>query len=92
MNRCLPHTSTEHHKFYIGEVVLGTAFGIIIGPYCAGIFDPRGWGSTPETENRITLEVMRVVLATGLFAIGVELPKAYLAEHVRSLLIMVRVY
>lgn len=32
---------------------------------------------------------MRIVLATGLFAIGVELPKAYVAEHARSLLIMV---
>ncbi|KAL5507268.1 hypothetical protein ACEPAH_6724 [Sanghuangporus vaninii] len=76
-------------RLYIGEVVLGTAFGIVIGPHCAGIFDPRAWGSTSDTENRITLEVMRVVLATGLFAIGVELPKAYLAEHVRSLLVMV---
>lgn len=32
---------------------------------------------------------MRVVLATGLFAIGVELPKSYLAKHIKSLLIMV---
>ncbi|EJD00215.1 Sodium/hydrogen exchanger [Fomitiporia mediterranea MF3/22] len=76
-------------QLYIGEVVLGTGFGVIIGPYCANIFDPRSWGSTLEAQNRITLEVMRVVLATGLFAIGVELPKAYLAEHVRSLLVMV---
>ncbi|KAL5485192.1 hypothetical protein ACEPAI_7834 [Sanghuangporus weigelae] len=76
-------------RLYISEVVLGTAFGIVIGPHCAGIFDPRAWGSMSDTGNRITLEVMRVVLATGLFAIGVELPKAYLAEHVRSLLIMV---
>ena len=42
-----------------------------------------------EAQNNITLEFMRVVLATGLFAIGVELPKAYLAEHARSLLAMV---
>ncbi|KAH8119373.1 Sodium/hydrogen exchanger [Phellopilus nigrolimitatus] len=76
-------------KLYIGEVVLGTGFGVIIGPYCAGIFDPRSWGSTTEEQNKITLEIMRVVLATGLFAIGVELPKAYLAEHARSLLVMV---
>lgn len=32
---------------------------------------------------------MRIVLATGLFAIGVELPKAYMAEHVRSLTVLV---
>jgi sodium/hydrogen antiporter len=57
-----------------------------MGPYFAGIFDPRSWGS--ESDD-ITLEVMRVVLATGLFAIGVELPKSYMARHARSLLAMV---
>lgn len=62
---------------------------MIIGPHCAGWFDPRAWASTVEVQNSITLEVMRVVLATGLFAIGVELPKAYLAEHWKSLVAMV---
>lgn len=62
---------------------------MIIGPHCAGWFDPRAWASTVEVQNTITLEVMRVVLATGLFAIGVELPKAYLAEHWKSLVAMV---
>lgn len=73
-------------KLYINEVVLGTGFGIIIGPYVANVFTPREWG---PLENTITLEVMRVVLATGLFAVGVELPCAYMKEHARSLLIMV---
>lgn len=71
---------------FVNEVVLGTAFGIIIGPYFAGIFDPRAWSSHSDA---ITLEVMRVVLATGLFAIGVELPNSYLARHCKSLLVMV---
>ncbi|KAI9572176.1 Cation/H+ exchanger [Boletus coccyginus] len=71
---------------FINEVVLGTGFGIIIGPYLADVFDPRAWGSQ---ENKITLELMRVVLATGLFAVGVELPCAYMKEHAKSLLIMV---
>ncbi len=57
-----------------------------MGPYCANIFDPRSWGSETDT---ITLEVMRVVLATGLFAIGVELPQSYMADHAKSLLVMV---
>ncbi|KAH9935576.1 Sodium/hydrogen exchanger family-domain-containing protein [Fomitopsis serialis] len=73
-------------KLYINEVVLGTAFGIIIGPYCANAFDPRSWG---DHTNAITLEVMRVVLAIGLFAIGVELPQSYMADHAKSLLVMV---
>jgi len=59
---------------------------VIMGPHCAGVFDPRSWA--PET-GVITLEVMRVVLAVGLFAIGVELPGPYMKEHVRGLLVLV---
>ncbi|KAF9445302.1 hypothetical protein P691DRAFT_777670 [Macrolepiota fuliginosa MF-IS2] len=73
-------------KVYVNEVVLGTAFGILMGPLCAGIFDPRSW--THDT-NRVTLEITRIVLATGLFAIGVELPKAYMYRHAKGLLAMV---
>ncbi|KAJ7268613.1 Sodium/hydrogen exchanger family-domain-containing protein [Mycena rebaudengoi] len=73
-------------KLYINEVILGTVFGIVVGPHCTNIFDPRAWG---EDTNVITLEVMRVILATGLFAIGVELPRNYMAQHVRGLLILV---
>ena len=57
-----------------------------MGPYFAGVFDPRSWGSD---SDEITLEVMRIVLATGLFAIGVELPKSYMAQHAKSLLALV---
>jgi NhaP-type Na+/H+ or K+/H+ antiporter len=57
-----------------------------MGPHFAGIFDPRQWGSHSDA---ITLEVMRIVLATGLFAIGVELPKSYMAKHAKSLLALV---
>lgn len=56
-----------------------------MGPYVANVFDPRSWGHTTE----ITLEVMRVVLATGLFAIGVELPQSYMAQHAKGLVVMV---
>ncbi|KAI0677102.1 Sodium/hydrogen exchanger family-domain-containing protein [Trametes maxima] len=73
-------------KLYINEVVLGTACGIIFGPYCTNVFNPRSWGGD---TNAITLEVMRITLAAGLFAIGVELPRAYMAKHVKGLLIMV---
>ncbi|KAG8690128.1 hypothetical protein FRC09_012131, partial [Ceratobasidium sp. 395] len=72
-------------KAYIGEAVIATVFGIIIGPHVAGIFDPRGWANSHEVVNEITLEVTRVVLAIGVFAIGVELPKQYMLKHWRSL-------
>ena len=57
------------------------------GPYGAGIFDPRSWGN-PDTTNEITLELTRVVLAIGVFAVGVELPKAYMLKHWKSLLFL----
>ena len=70
----------------MNEVALGTGFGVLLGPHVFGIFDPRSWTGVTDV---LTREIMRVVLATGLFAIGVELPKRYMAEHAKSLLIMV---
>ncbi|KAF5318279.1 hypothetical protein D9758_018587, partial [Tetrapyrgos nigripes] len=73
-------------KLYIGEACWAFIFGIIIGPYGANIFNPRGWGdASDETTDAITLEFTRVVLAIGVFAIGVELPKAYMKRHWKSL-------
>jgi NhaP-type Na+/H+ or K+/H+ antiporter len=57
-----------------------------MGPYGAGVFDPRGWASD---TREITLEVTRVVLGIGLFAIGVELPKAYMGQHIPGLVTLV---
>ncbi len=83
----LPNTLlNDDEQLYMNEVVLGTGFGIILGPHVLGIFDPRSW--THGTDI-LTREIMRIVLATGLFAIGVELPKRYMADHAKSLLIMV---
>ncbi|KAK0485683.1 Sodium/hydrogen exchanger [Armillaria novae-zelandiae] len=73
-------------SFFVNEVVLGTAFDVSAGPYACGIFNPHSWGSSTQT---VTLEVMRIVLAIGLFIIGVELPGPYMARHVKGLLVMV---
>ncbi|KIL66850.1 hypothetical protein M378DRAFT_352484 [Amanita muscaria Koide BX008] len=73
-------------KLYIGEACWAFTFGVVIGPYGADIFNPRAWaGGSEETVNKIVLEFTRVVLAIGVFAIGVELPKAYMARHWKSL-------
>ncbi|KAH8993997.1 Sodium/hydrogen exchanger family-domain-containing protein [Lactarius akahatsu] len=73
-------------RLYMNEVILGTGFGVILGPHILDIFDPRSWTGVTDI---LTREIMRVVLATGLFAIGVDLPRRYMAEHAKSLLIMV---
>ena len=78
INRC--------EQLYMNEVILGTGFGIVLGPHVLSLFDPRSW---TQVTDVLTREIMRIVLATGLFAIGVELPKRYMADHAKSLLIMV---
>ena len=60
-----------------------------MGPHVANIFNPRSWVHPPFNVDNITLEVMRITLATGLFAIGVELPRSYMYDHAKSLLIMI---
>ena len=58
------------------------------GPYGANFFNPRSWGYGSDTEESIdviTIEFTRIVLAVGMFAIGVELPKAYMMKHWKSL-------
>ena len=60
-----------------------------MGPYIANIFNPRSWVHPPFNVNNITLEVMRIMLATGLFAIGIELPHSYMYDHPRYLIIMI---
>ncbi|KAG8816140.1 hypothetical protein FRC17_000418 [Serendipita sp. 399] len=74
---------------YLGEAILAFLFGVIIGPYGANIFNPRDWGGgSDETVHAITLEVTRVVLAVGVFAVGVELPSKYAQKHFKSLLFL----
>ncbi|KAF9269679.1 hypothetical protein L218DRAFT_993689 [Marasmius fiardii PR-910] len=76
-------------KLYVGEACWAFVFGVIIGPYGANIFNPRGWGGGKEdVTNEITLEITRIVLAIGVFGIGVELPKAYMRKHWKSLLFL----
>ncbi|EJT49251.1 Na+/H+ exchanger AnNHA1 [Trichosporon asahii var. asahii CBS 2479] len=82
-------------KLYLGEAPIATVTGIILGPHVLGLFDPIGWTHEQHTIDYITLEVTRVVIAIGVFAIGVELPKAvvggkfadkHVPSHIRHLL------
>jgi NhaP-type Na+/H+ or K+/H+ antiporter len=76
----------RRNQLYINEVVLGTLFGVLIGPYVLDALNPRAWIIYPNT---ITLEVMRIVLGVRLFAIGVDLPTSYMWKHRRGLFVMV---
>jgi sodium/hydrogen antiporter len=57
-----------------------------LGPHGANIFNPRSFGdNADEGINNITLEFTRIVIAIGVFAVGVELPKKYMYRHWKSL-------
>lgn len=71
-------------KLYIGEATVATICGVIFGPHAANLFNPQLWGNT----DQITLECSRVVLVVQCFAVGVELPKAYMERHWRSVVFL----
>ena len=71
-------------KLYIGEATVATICGVIFGPHAANLFNPLSWGNT----DQITLECSRVVLVVQCFAVGVELPKAYMERHWRSVVFL----
>ncbi|MCJ1354710.1 MAG: hypothetical protein MMC33_004699 [Icmadophila ericetorum] len=67
-------------RLYIGEATVATICGLIFGPHGANLFNPLSWGNV----DQITLEASRIVLVVQCFAVGVELPKAYMERHWRS--------
>ncbi|KAI5481360.1 Cation/H+ exchanger [Pseudohyphozyma bogoriensis] len=71
-------------RIFIGEAIIATLFGIAFSGYAAGIFAPRAWAEGHHFDD-ITLELTRIVIALSVFAVGVELPKAYVWRHIKSL-------
>ncbi|ETN44854.1 sodium/hydrogen antiporter [Cyphellophora europaea CBS 101466] len=71
-------------KLYIGEATVATICGVIFGPHAANLINPLTWGNT----DQITLEFSRIVLVVQCFAVGVELPKAYMERHWRSVVFL----
>ncbi len=82
----------DHHWYAIkrGDRAIAHVVSSFTGPYGAHIFSPRDWGGSDaqNVTDAITLEVTRVVLAVGVFAIGVELPSKYMKKHAKSLLFL----
>jgi NhaP-type Na+/H+ or K+/H+ antiporter len=58
------------------------SISLTTGPHGANLFSPQAWGA--HATNEITLEVTRVVIAIGVFAVGVELPKVSFSKLVRG--------
>ncbi|CAO2655230.1 Nn.00g102940.m01.CDS01 [Neocucurbitaria sp. VM-36] len=73
-------SSVIKERLYIGEATVATICGIIFGPHAANLIDPASWGNV----DLITLEFSRIVLVVQCFAVGVELPRAYMEKHWKS--------
>ncbi|SCV74667.1 BQ2448_7696 [Microbotryum intermedium] len=71
-------------RLYVGEAIIATGFGVAFSGYGAGVFAPRSWSAGHHFDD-LTLELTRIVIALSVFAVGVELPKAYILRHWRSL-------
>ncbi len=71
-------------RLLIWWIAVATLVGIIFGPVALNLFNPFTWGNT----DQITLELSRIVLIVQVFAVGVELPKAYMQRHWKSLFLL----
>ncbi|KAF2204127.1 hypothetical protein GQ43DRAFT_365280 [Delitschia confertaspora ATCC 74209] len=77
-------SSVIKERLYIGEATVATICGIIFGPHAANLINPMEWGNT----DLITLEFSRIVLVVQCFAVGVELPRAYMEKHWKSVTLL----
>lgn len=68
------------NRLHLSEPPLATLVGILFGPQGIGLMDPNQWGMA----DKIIQESTRVIVGVQVFAVGVELPKAYFARHWKS--------
>lgn len=79
-------TDASQERLYIGEAIIATVYGIALSGFAAGVITPYVWGDPAgSVQSTLTLELTRVVIALSVFAVGVELPKAYVLRHWKSL-------
>lgn len=69
------------NRLHLAEPPLATLFGILVGPNCLGIIDPKAWIDKDSTTEEIT----RIVVGVQVFAIGVELPRRWIKARWGSL-------
>ncbi|KAL9609129.1 MAG: hypothetical protein Q9167_006090 [Letrouitia subvulpina] len=72
------------NRLFLSEPPLATAVGIIFGPRCLNVINPRGW----SWEDVVTMETSRVITSLQVFSVGVSLPKAYFSRHWTSVAMM----
>lgn len=69
---------------HLSEPPLATLLGLVIGPNGLNILDPQRWGF----DDGLTQEMARVIVGVQVFAVGIDLPKAYFNRHWKSVAMM----
>jgi NhaP-type Na+/H+ or K+/H+ antiporter len=73
-------------KFYLGEALISTYFGVIFSPHAANFVKPLEYANNdPIALETITLYFSRLVLGVQLVIAGVQLPSKYLQTEWKSL-------
>ncbi|KAJ9667744.1 hypothetical protein H2201_002279 [Coniosporium apollinis] len=72
------------NRLHLSEPPLATLFGILFGPFGAGVLQPSKWG----LGDSFVQEFTRIVVGIQCFAVGIELPKFYFNRHWKSIAIM----
>ena len=82
------------NRLHLSEPPIALLFGIVVGPRLLGWFTPivcdvngcddkgavGGW----QWDDTVLQEATRVIVGIQVFAVGIELPKFYMARHWRS--------
>eukprot|EP01113_Clastostelium_recurvatum_P034193 TRINITY_DN4608_c0_g1_i4.p1 TRINITY_DN4608_c0_g1~~TRINITY_DN4608_c0_g1_i4.p1 ORF type:complete len:555 (+),score=95.81 TRINITY_DN4608_c0_g1_i4:209-1873(+) len=90
-------------KLPASDIMVCTAIGIILGPFVSRAINPFSWSSStflnqmgePQIAvpmlHKFTSEIMRVILAVQLVALGLSLPTRYLQKGRRTQAILLTI-
>lgn len=72
------------NRLHLSEPPLATLSGIALGPLAADVSGASKWAF----QDNITQELARVVACVQVFAVGLDLPSAYVKRHWRGLAVL----
>ncbi|KAJ9650725.1 hypothetical protein H2198_009974 [Neophaeococcomyces mojaviensis] len=72
------------NRLHLSEPPLATLTGIAFGPLAVDILGPVKW----RFQDNITQEMARIVTGVQVFAVGLDLPPAYVKKHWRGILLL----
>ncbi|KAI5782576.1 Na(+)/H(+) antiporter 1 [Geopyxis carbonaria] len=82
-------------KWYLGEALPAVIVGMVLGPFAAKFIIPELMGGKGGMEDEsynkvdyITVGVCRIVIGTQLVVTGFQLPKKYILERWKDLLVL----